>query len=69
MKSARHVDLISAQKYQRDAKLLWYLAKENNLPFANSMGVFKPCLIESNQLSRSLNETGSVHYRFLFDFN
>ena len=66
MSSARHSDLKSAQKYSLDSKYLWHLAKENNSPFAHTMGKFRPIFAKSEQLGRCLNEQGSLHYQPVF---
>jgi hypothetical protein len=54
MKSARHKDVFTAQKYARDAKHVLNVAKANGLNVESALP-WKAVLVESPQIFRGLN--------------
>ncbi len=56
MSSARHSDINTAKKYERDAKYLLEVAKINGFALKGTVSIWKPIFIESVQLGRSIGE-------------
>jgi hypothetical protein len=56
MTSARHKDILTAKKYERDAKYLLEVSKINGFSLKGTGSSWKPIYIESVQLGRSIGE-------------
>ena len=66
MMSARHSDINSAKKYERDAMYLLESSKINGISMASCISKWKPIYVENLQLGRSINEKSARHFKPLY---
>jgi hypothetical protein len=66
MQSARHKDILSAKKYERDARYQLEASRLNGFAFSGSVSPWKTIYVQDLQLGRSISERGAAGYRSLY---
>ena len=66
MTSARHKDIITAKKYERDARYLLAACELNGISLQGTVSKWTPVLVESLQLGRAINERNSRNIESLW---
>lgn len=69
MASARHRDIATAQIYERDARYLMEVAERNGFALKGTVSKWRPVLVQSETIARSLNERGSRHDKTLYNIS